>query len=297
MQPASAAPKPSSTPPPPKTSDPSDTGVQAALVPPDPALAATFVAKGGLGTPTDSTAEAVTPKPVRPIHISTVDSRPLVALPVSAPTPAPVPVSPLPALPPAATSPVIALSSAPLPVPAPARRTAVAVPTAPKVPAPAITSQPKAYVPPAALPQTALPQSAAAIPLPSAPAPTPLPTAPGGNAVVYTPPPATGTALPLPSQRTTPGPVTLTRPDGTAIPLPSTNTPTPTAATADLHYLGYSDTDQGLLAIVHLQDRDETVSAGQTIPGTATVVMGVTPTTLTLNTDGHITKVPLEVSP
>ncbi|ULH18088.1 hypothetical protein MF271_24340 (plasmid) [Deinococcus sp. KNUC1210] len=301
----------------------SSKGVTSALVQPNPAVSAAFASdtNNGAGTTTNPssshTGGDVAPLPVaRPTRVLTTPAADLAPLPAAPPTRAqayPVPVAPTAAAP-------IMLPNAPLPVPTrisppvpvmPRPTAPLPVPLVPSTPAPlaratspSITALTRAYVPPA----TALP-SAAALPVVPAAA-VPLPTA--SRALPASPPislpvtAATATSTPqvlVPdspantASPATPPPASVSIvPTGSGRGAPATVTPAATPA-ANVRYLGYSETDSERIAILHVDDHDETVSAGQDIPGTNIRVESVTLNAVTLKIDGHIQKVPIEVAP
>lgn len=116
--------------------------------------------------------------------------------------------------------------------------------------------------------------------------PPPLPQARSNpQVVVLSAPSASGLA----AAPVSPAPKATTSNEPTSKPAAATqDTPAPTNSTStDLAYLGYVSSEQGDMAILHLQGRDEIVTQGQVIPGTAVLVVQVTPTHVTINSDGH----------
>ena len=247
--------------------DPSSTGVTDALVQPDPALSATFGKTTGVTSATSdasprSTSVAVQTTPSTRLTVQRTQPVPRVT--DQAAVSAPVGFG----QPPQAQAP-LALPSAPLPVQ-----------QAQRVTAPPITLPQSRYVPPAVM--------TGVVPLPVTPLPAPQPQGSSARAVVtYLAPGMTPRTT---TNGTASGPLTLTRPGEAAITLTS---PGDTSQTP--RYLGYSETDTGRIAIVHLEGRDETVSTGQVIPGTSVKVMAVTPASLTLKNDGKTAVIPIEV--
>ncbi|WP_160329960.1 hypothetical protein [Deinococcus grandis] len=117
-----------------------------------------------------------------------------------------------------------------------------------------ITYAPPRYVPPAPEPVTPLPVTAQ--PVTVLPAPRPQSTGSAVAVTVLTPAPSETAAAPV-------APVTPT--------------------SASVTYLGSVQSEGGqTIALLTVSGRDETVTAGQVIPGTSVKVVTVTPTQLTL---------------
>ncbi|WP_189074154.1 hypothetical protein [Deinococcus sedimenti] len=128
-----------------------------------------------------------------------------------------------------------------------------------------ITYAPPRYVPPA--PEAVPPLPVTAQPVVVLPAPRPQSTGSAVAVTVLTPAPTETAAAPV-------APVTPT--------------------TAPVTYLGTVEADGQTIALLTVGGRDETVAAGQVIPGTSVKVVSVTPTQLTLRDAGGTRTVPLQ---
>ncbi|WP_145975489.1 hypothetical protein [Deinococcus gobiensis] len=127
------------------------------------------------------------------------------------------------------------------------------------------------------------------------------------------PPASTVTLIPTPqatstSTRVTPEPATVvpaTTSPVTVVTRPTVTTPTTTTSALPVvtpentvTYLGYVSSEDGpSVAMIRIGQRDETVVAGQTIPGSEVKVVRVTPSALTVRTAAGTRDVPLEVTP
>ncbi|WP_055364022.1 MULTISPECIES: hypothetical protein [Deinococcus] len=142
--------------------------------------------------------------------------------------------------------------SAPTPLPVQPVKQAQPVQAAP------ITYAPPRYVPPA--PEAITPLPVTAQPVVVLPAPRPQSTGSAVAVTVLTPAPSETATAPVAPVTPTPAPVT---------------------------YLGSVQSEGGQpIALLTVNGRDETVAAGQVIPGTSVKVVTVTPTQLTLRDAG-----------
>ncbi len=132
---------------------------------------------------------------------------------------------------------------------------------------------------------------------------TPIATAPAGGVTYIAPArPTAVVSVPTGPQRL-PDPPTPAASRATQMPssgrpdAPAGPAVTGPAAEVPVKYLGYAETPDGMIAIIHTGETDEQVVTGQTIPGTAWKVVRVTQSHLTIKDMTTEHRIPLEDTP